>query len=57
MKALKRQFFVLLGKLNKAILPKAHKMDLDNLSKFDKAVIGYKYWVTKNALKDSQDKN
>ncbi len=52
MKALKRQFFVILSKLNRAILPKAHKMDLNNLSKFDKAVIGYKYWVTKNALKD-----
>ena len=52
MKALTRQFFILLSKLNKAILPKAHKMDLNNLSKFDKALIGYKYWVTKNALKD-----
>lgn len=52
MKVLKRKFFVLLSKLNKAILPKAHKMDINNLSKFDKALIGYKYWVTKNALKD-----
>ena len=52
MKTLKRKFFVLLSKLNKGILPKAHKMDLNNLSKFDKAVIGFKYWVTKNALKD-----
>jgi len=52
MKALKRQFFQALSKLNKAILPKAYEMDLNNLSKFDKAVIGYKYWVTKNALPD-----
>jgi hypothetical protein len=52
MKALKRQFFVLLSKINKVILPKTYKLDLNNLSKFDKALIGYKYWVTKNALKD-----
>ena len=52
MKVLKRQFFVFLSKINKAILPKAYKMDLNNLSKFDKALIGYKYWVTKNALED-----
>lgn len=52
MKALKRQFFVVLSKINKAVLPKAYKLDLNNLSKFDKALIGYKYWVTKNALKD-----
>lgn len=52
MKSLKRQIFLALSKVNKAILPKTYKMDLNNLSKFDKAVIGFKYWVTKNALKD-----
>lgn len=52
MKEIKRQFFVALSKINKVLLPKAYKLDLNNLSKFDKALIGYKYWVTKNALKD-----
>ena len=52
MKEIKRQFFVALSKINKALLPKTYKLDLNNLSKFDKVLIGYKYWVTRNVLRD-----
>lgn len=52
MKRLKRNFFKLLVKVNKALLPKVYKLDMNNLSKMDKALIGYKYWVTKNSLED-----
>lgn len=38
--------------MNKTLLPKVYKLDMNNLSKMDKALIGYKYWVTKNSLDD-----
>jgi len=43
-------FFNMLSKLNKALLPKYSKADLSKLSKFQKALIAYRYWVTKNSL-------
>jgi len=42
--------FKILAKINKVILPKYSKKDLTKLSKLDQAIIGYRYWVTKNAL-------
>jgi len=42
--------FKLLAKINKIILPKYSRKDITNLSKLDQAIIGYRYWVTKNAL-------
>lgn len=42
----------MLAKVNKVLLPKVYKLDMDNLSKLDKALIGYKYWVTKNSMED-----
>lgn len=48
MKKVKKLFFGSLSKLNKVILPQYRNRDLSNLSWLDKAVIGYKYWVTKN---------
>lgn len=48
---MKTVFFKSLAKINKAILPRYSQRDLNNLSKFDKLIIGYRYYVTKNALK------
>ena len=44
--------FKLLAKINKFILPNYTKeqLDLAKATKFQKAIIGYKYWVTKNSL-------
>ena len=44
--------FKLLAKINKIILPNYTKeqLDLAKATKFQKAIIGYKYWVTKNSL-------
>jgi hypothetical protein len=44
--------FKFLAKINKFILPKYSKRDITKLSKLDQAIIGYRYWVTKNALEE-----
>ena len=47
---MKRSFFKLLAQLNKRILPSYANKDLAKLTKLEKAVVGYRYWVTINAL-------
>lgn len=50
---MKKSFFRTLAKLNKKILPvysKDREFDLAKASKFQMVLIGYKTWVTKNAL-------
>lgn len=48
MKKIKKEFFGFLSKLNKILLPVYRNRDLSKLSSIDKAIVGYKYWVTKN---------
>lgn len=49
---MKKRFFKFLSRINKNILPSYSKtqLDLQKASKLQMAVIGYKLWVTKNAL-------
>ncbi len=47
---MKKSLFKLLSKVNKVILPRYSKRDLNRLSKFDQAIIAFRYWVTVNAL-------
>ncbi|TYB79517.1 SsrA-binding protein [Bizionia myxarmorum] len=49
---MKKQFFKLLAKINKVILPSFTKqrLDLAKASKFQMAIFGWKLYVTKNAL-------
>ena len=47
---MKKQCFKLLANFNKLFLPKFYKRDLAKLKKWEKALVGYKYWVTTNAL-------
>ena len=47
-----KAFFKFLAVLNKTLLPKYYKTDLNKLSKFQKVIIAYKYWVTSNAISD-----
>lgn len=51
---MKKGIFRLLSKVNKKVLPNYSKkqLDLAKASKFQKAVIGWKTWVTKNSLAD-----
>lgn len=49
---MKKRFFKLLSKANKVVLPSysKKKLDLQKATKLQKAVIGWKLWVTKRAL-------
>ena len=45
-----KTFFKLLARIKKVIIPRYSKRDITRLSKFDQALIAYRYWVTKNSL-------
>ncbi|RKN79922.1 SsrA-binding protein [Ulvibacterium marinum] len=49
---MKQGFFKLLAKINKALLPSYSKkgLDLSKASKLQLAIIGWRYYVTTNAL-------
>lgn len=49
---MKKKVFRLLARVNKKILPSytKQKLDLARASKVQMAIIGWKLWVTKNAL-------
>lgn len=47
---MKKSLFKLLVKLNKVVLPSLYKEDPMKLSNFQKAILGYRYWVLTNAL-------
>lgn len=42
--------FRLLARINKLVLPKMWHKDLTRLTKLEKAIVGWRIWVTKNAL-------
>jgi hypothetical protein len=45
-----RLFFRVLAKINRAILPRYSQRDITRLSKMDKLLVAYRYWVTLHAL-------
>ncbi len=47
---LQKRFFKILARINKLILPRYSKRDLAKLSKIEKALVAYRYWVTTHAL-------
>ena len=52
---MKLQVLSVLSKLNKAVLPKMwDKADLGNLSTKQKAIIGWKLWVTLHYLAEKE---
>ncbi|WP_432708961.1 hypothetical protein [Pedobacter sp.] len=51
MKALKTSLFKALVKINKILLPSYYHKDPMKLTTFQKAIIGYRYWVLTNALR------
>lgn len=48
---MKKSLFKTLARINRWILPRYSQRDLSRLSKFDQALIAFRYWVTKNSLK------
>lgn len=47
---MKKLFFKTLAKINKIIMPRFSQRDFLRLSKFEKGLVAYRYWVTLNAL-------
>lgn len=43
-------FFRVLAKINKLILPRYSKRDINKLTRVEKALVAYRYWVTIHAL-------
>lgn len=49
----KKSFFKFLAAVNRMVLPKYSKRDITKLSKMDKALVAYRYWVILHAVDDS----
>jgi hypothetical protein len=47
---MKLVLFKVMAKANKVILPSYKDKDLTKLTKMDKAIVGWRIWITKNAL-------
>jgi hypothetical protein len=47
---MKKTVFRMLARMNKILLPRVSKKDLTRLTKWDKLLVAYRYWVTTNAL-------
>ena len=45
-----RVFFKILAKVNKLIAPSLYKKDISKLKSYEKVILGFRYWVTKNSL-------
>ena len=43
-------FFKILAKVNKLLIPSLYKKDISKLKSYEKVILGYRYWVTKNSL-------
>ncbi|KMQ59563.1 hypothetical protein ACM46_21045 [Chryseobacterium angstadtii] len=49
-KVMKKSFFRLLNTVNKKILPKLSNKDPNRLTKFEKGILAYRYFVLVNSL-------
>ena len=43
-------FFKILAKINKEFFPSLYKKDITKLKFYEKVILGYRYWVTRNSL-------
>lgn len=47
---MKKILFQILASVNKVVMPRYSKRDISKLSKLDKALVAYRYWVTIHAI-------
>ncbi|MDQ3101710.1 MAG: hypothetical protein M3R08_10020 [Bacteroidota bacterium] len=47
---MKQRFFRLIARINKAVLPRLWDKDLSRLTKSQKLVVAWKYYITRNSL-------
>jgi len=52
---MRKRAFLLLAWINKRIFPSYIYRDLQKLGTIDKAIIGFRYWVTINALSPDKE--
>ncbi len=46
----RKLFFKILAKVNKLVIPSLYKKDIGKLKSYERVILGYRYWVTKNSL-------
>ncbi len=46
----KRNFFKVLARMNKIICPSLYDKDIAKLTRSQKIILAYRYWVTRNSL-------
>jgi len=46
----RKLFLKILAKVNKLVIPSLYKKDIGKLKSYEKVILGYRYWVTKNSL-------
>ena len=46
----KKYIFKVLAIINKVVLPSLISKDLSKLKGYEKLILGYRYWITKNSL-------
>ncbi|GIV35801.1 MAG: hypothetical protein KatS3mg032_0180 [Cyclobacteriaceae bacterium] len=47
---MRKVFFRFLARLNRLLLPRISRRNLNRLSKTEKLIVAWRYWVTCNAL-------
>lgn len=47
---MRQSLFKALALVNRIVLPRYSKKDITRLSKFEKAIVAWRYWVTINSL-------
>jgi hypothetical protein len=46
----KKDLFKMLARVNKVIMPRFSQKDITRLTKIEKVMVAYRYWVTVNSL-------
>ena len=46
----RKYIFKAMAVVNRLIMPKLYKKDIAKLKNYEKVILGYRYWVTKNSL-------
>ena len=46
----RKHIFSVLALINRLIMPKLYKKDITKLRNYEKVILGYRYWVTRNSL-------
>ena len=46
----KKHIFKAMAVVNRLIMPKLYKKDIAKLKNYEKIILGYRYWVTKNSI-------